>query len=138
MTSYHHLKEFGDFGEKYTLVLLEGLGVKVSCSDRADLRSGSVTIEVKIAALSILNPARGPGYQFCLRRDGHTEFDADFWVCLRCPDGMRVTDSYIIPRECVDHKHKLVIPTGDYHGKWSSFHDAWGLVLSHPKIEWRK
>jgi hypothetical protein len=136
-TNYHHLKEFGEFGENYTRELLEGLGIVVKDSDRADLKTGRVTIEVKIATWSILNPERRKGYQFCLRRDGHTEFDADFLVCLCCPTGQRVTDAYIIPRSEVDHKRKLVIPTDDYHGKWKRYHDAFDLILSHPDVEWR-
>jgi len=120
----------------YTRELIESMGVVVTNSCRADLKLGGVDIEVKIAERSILNPKRCKGYQFCLRRNGHTEFDADFLVCLCCPDGLEVTDAYVIPRSGVDHKKKLVIPTENYHGKWEIYHDAWGLILEHPDVEW--
>jgi len=42
MTSHHHLKDFGDFGESYTRELLESMGVVVTNSCRADLKLGGV------------------------------------------------------------------------------------------------
>jgi hypothetical protein len=130
-------RDFGLFGEEYVMHLLHGLGIHCEHSHQADLKTGQVTIEVKASHLTQCDRHHGKRFQFCLWREGHTDFDADFLVCLCCPDGQLVTDTYIIPRAHVDHKHKLIIWPGDYQGKWLPFHDAWNLIIAHSGVVWR-
>ncbi len=138
MTDWNSLKAFGDFGESWVIQFLESLGVKCEHGNPGDLVSGQVRLEIKISRLTQHDRRHKNRFQFCLWRDGHAEFDADFLICLCCPDAQKVTDAYVIPRESVDHKRKLSIFQGDYAGKWLPFRDAWKLILTHPKIEWRE
>ncbi len=136
MVDQYALKSFGDFGESWVVQFLAGLGVKCDYGPPADLVTGKVSIEVKISRLTQWDKRHSNRFQFCLYRESHTEFRADFLVCLCCPDGQRVTEAYVIPSQSIDHKHKLVIQPTGYKGKWAIFRDAWESILTHPDIEW--
>lgn len=135
MVDYRHNKDFGNFGEAWVIDLLRGLGLLADYGGVGDILVGGISIEVKIARPSLHTVGRNLRYQFCLWRNGHTEFRSDYLVLLCSPDSQHVTDVYVIPGKCVDHKHKLVVSCSDYTGKWSKFCDAWENILCDERIE---
>jgi hypothetical protein len=120
-----HHNEIGAWGEEIVAQQLESIA-SVSPGQRADLNFMGIEIEVKTATLSKYN-GRHPGYQFSIRREGHSTLRAPvlILICAK-PD----PDFFIIPADVVGERRKLGLPANldDYNGLWAPYRNRWDLL----------
>jgi hypothetical protein len=127
----------GSVGEAHVARELREVGLAVEeATGPADLVAGwapaeGLAIEVKAAQRGPYRADGRLGYQFCLRRDGHTDArhaDVLVLLCYYDPDADPV--AFVIPTEVVGNRRKIVIPNRpwDYSGMWSRWYRSWEVV----------
>ena len=98
----------------------------------ADLLVDGLSIEVKAARLAPYRSDGRRGFQFCLRRNGHTDARrAAVVVLLAYWDVASDPVAFVIPSEAVGDRCKVVIPNRQpwlYGGRWARFYQRWELL----------
>jgi len=125
----HYNQITGDLGENAVFEALRDLGYSPEWGMEADLSLGGVDIEVKTSHITAYRADGRPGYQFCLRRDGHCDIRASI-VVLVCI-GDETNEYFVIPAEKVGKRRKIAIPRVDvreYRGQWSDYLGRWDLL----------
>lgn len=124
-------ERIGDVGEDLVANILQPLGPVERSTNGADLLWRGLEIEVKTARCRHYKPSR-TGYQFCLRKDGHTDVGHADIACLIClPNYPKDEGScfFWIPADRLTGLH-LTIPSDPlhYHGRWAEYQDRWDLL----------
>ncbi len=122
MTAPH--VELGAWGEHLVARLLAQAG-QVEPGQHGDLRfEGAVEIEVKAARPSRADRDRKrPRYQFCLRRDGHTNLDdVDAVVLVLYPEAT----CYVIP--AAELPSQRVVKIGPRDSRLADYRERWELL----------
>ena len=121
--------EIGDFGEQYIARLLAEAG-EVTPGGPADLLFEGVSVEVKTARPSNYN-GRNLGYQFCLRKRGHTDHRKAAVLILLCL-GLRgqVRGVFVIPTEVIGERRKLTMPL-NLSSKWAHWQGRFEVLANY-------
>lgn len=125
--------DLGTLGEFYVARMLAYAGLAVEMGGPADLLVEGMPVEVKAARRGTYRSkmktwSNDQGYQFCLRRDGHTEIRAPVVILLCYNDLIQDPVAFIIPSQKLGRRRKVTIPGKDpkkYAGQWCKFREAW-------------
>ncbi len=124
-------EKIGNVGEDLVADILQPLGPVERSRNGADLVWRHVEIEVKTARPRCYREGR-KGYQFCLRKAGHTNVGHADIACLIClPNYPKLEGAvfFLIPSAQLPGL-KLTIPNDPlrYHGRWAEYLDRWDLL----------
>ncbi|MBN2392075.1 MAG: hypothetical protein JXR84_15215 [Anaerolineae bacterium] len=123
----------GAFGEYAVEVILRKAGVDVKRGKPADLICNGVPVEVKTARPTRYD-GRKDGFQFSLRRDGHTNVRAPLVICVCVFDPEDLFDSeldfFIIPSQDIEGLRGVAIhkDTAAYNGRWARYRQNWSVL----------
>ncbi len=125
-------ERIGKVGEDLVTDILQPLAPVERSHNGADLVWRGVEIEVKTARAHRYRECNRRGYQFCLRRDGHTDVGHADIACLVClPNYPKLSGSvfFWIPVDRLPGM-KLTIPNHPllYDGRWAKYVDRWDLL----------
>jgi hypothetical protein len=131
-------QELGAMGELFVMRQLEAVGLEVERAGGADLLVEGVPIEVKAARPKPYR--RGyRGYQFCLRKPGHTDHrKARAVVLLCCWDPVADPVAFVIPSDRLGDRRKVTIPNRRpwaYGGKWARWYRRWETLADILGVE---
>ncbi len=125
-------QELGAMGEAYTAQILKQAGLQVEHGGPADLVADGVAIEVKAARPSAYRADGRRGFQFCLRKAGHTDARKAAAVVLLCWwEPTRDPVAFVIPAEALGDRRKVVIPGRQpwvYGGRWARWYGRWEVL----------
>ncbi len=122
--------ELGRFGEELVITKLAEFGIDAVLGKPGDVQACGISIEVKTSRPTMLNPCRHDGFQFCVRRFGHTDFDAHFLVLICLSYIKEPLAFFILPASAVHSGNKIVIPTEGYRGKYLTYLERWDYIES--------
>jgi hypothetical protein len=122
--------ELGQFGEDFVAKMLSDVG-DVTTSGPADLELMGCHIEVKTARPSKYNGNGGIGYQFLLKKRGHTNFTKADILILLCVKNGTPHAAYVIPTDKLrSDRKKLTIPLS-LNTRLAPYRDAWELIADY-------
>ena len=127
-------QELGAIGEVYVARMLRLAGMKVAIgAGPADLLADGVPVEVKAARVRPYRSRRGLGFQFCLRKTGHTDHRrAAVMVMLAYWDESSEPVAFVIPTGELGERRKVVIPRAQpelYEGQWARWRGRWETIV---------
>jgi len=126
----------GAFGERVALHKLRHLGraKRQTIQHAGDLVIDGVRVEVKCSKLTKVN-AKKRGWQFCLRRDGHTDIShSDVVVLVGLGEHCETEKVWVIPVSVIrEDRRKINIVRGS-KSKWGFWHDRWDVVAAMVEV----
>ncbi len=98
---------------------------EVTTESAADLTFEGIPLEVKTASPSKVNGRGEVGYQFCLYREGKTDYRKASVVILIALDGAgRPKGFFVVPVDRLAQRKKITVKA-DLSGKWAYWLDKW-------------
>jgi len=124
----------GALGERRVAQRLETVAPVATEDVPADLQFCGVDVEVKTATPSRPN-GRTLGYQFCLRKSGHTDIGKAHVVVLVCLDHhMSTRFTYVIPVATLGNRRKLTLPMHPQEDHWlTPYRENWTIIARYIK-----
>ena len=122
--------EIGAYGETLVMERLAQIA-PVAPGRVADVRFMDCEIEVKAARPSRYNGRNGDwGYQFSLRRPGHSELRAPVVVLVCLPLTCPEYTAFVIPADKVAGLAKIAVPlnVAEYEGIWAPYRERWEII----------
>lgn len=125
--------ELGAFGEYAVEVILRKADIDVRRGKPADLICNGVPVEIKTARPTHYN-GRAVGFQFSLRRDGHSDVRAPLVICVCVFNSEDLFDSeldfFIIPSRDIEGLRGVAIHknTAAYNGRWARYRQNWSVL----------
>jgi len=111
---------------------LRRAGLEVHQGGPADLVAGGLAVEVKAARPAPYRSGGRRGFQFCLRRDGHTDHTKAAVVVMLCWwDLASDPVAFVVPSGALGDRRKVVIPTASpwlYAGQWARWYRRWTTI----------
>jgi len=122
--------DIGAYGETLVMERLAQIA-PVAPGRVADVRFMDCEIEVKAARPSRYNGRYGDwGYQFSLRRPGHSELRAPVVVLVCLPLSSPEYTAFVIPADKLDGLAKVAVPLDveGYEGLWAPYRERWEVI----------
>jgi hypothetical protein len=128
MTMAAH-NDIGAYGETLVMERLAQIA-PVAPGSMADVLFMNCEIEVKTARPSRYNGKRSLGYQFSLRRPGHSEVRAPVVVLVCLPLSSPEYTAFVIPAEKLEGLAKVAVPLDieGYAGLWAPYRERWEVI----------
>lgn len=120
----------GDIGERLTLNRLRNLGRAKRQTVRhcGDIEVDNIRVEVKTAKPSKVN-AVYKGWQFCLRRQDHTDISHSQFVILLClNDDNEPVHVFVIPVDVLRQDRRKISVIEGKSTKWHSWKGRFDLI----------
>lgn len=131
MGAHNDVGAFGEALTRYTLAQV----APVQDGRVADLLCLGVEVEVKTATPSLYN-GQTRGYQFLLRKKGHTDHrKADVIVLICLDEELRPLAVYVVPAVRLQNCSKVTIPRS-LRTPFGVFRDRWDVIADAYVQKW--
>lgn len=120
----------GNFGEHLVLNRLRNLGraKRQTLSHCGDLSFNGANVEVKTSKIGKVN-ANKQGWQFCLRRDKHTDIShSDYVILVGLNEYHEVDCVYVIPASVLGESRRKINIVKDSPSKWGYWLNRWDIL----------
>lgn len=123
-------KQIGDFGEHLILNRLRNLGrpKRQTIQYAGDIAVNGVKVEVKTSRIGRVNQT-SQGWQFCLRRRGHTDIShSDILILVGLDEHYEIENIWIIPVANLRRDRRKINIKQGTASKWNHFLDNWQCI----------